>query len=141
LKRDAASGRAGAPFTLAILYLSGRLGDDKRAEAVPLLRASAEQKHNGALFVLGSLHGYGTLVPRDLPLAVSSYRLAAERGDPNAQNALGQLLRRGEGVSSPRSGIQSMPPDHIATLRDPAAPVGVVLPMIFCHPEMNAERP
>jgi TPR repeat protein len=73
--------------------------------------------------VLGSLHGHGTLVPRDLPLAVSSYRLAAERGDPDAQNALGQLLRRGEGVSSPRSGIQSMPPDHIATFKDLSAPV------------------
>src|SRR5260370_15702949 len=66
LRRNAASGHAGAQFTLAILYLSGRLGDDKRAEAVPLLLASAEQKHNGALFVLGSLHEHRPPPPRDL---------------------------------------------------------------------------
>src|SRR5260221_5661906 len=95
LRRNAASGHAGAQFTLAILYLSGRLGDDKRAEAVPLLLASAEQKHNGALFVLGSLHEHGTLVPRDLPRAVSYYRLPAAPGDTKAQNALGQCLRHG----------------------------------------------
>src|SRR5258708_25191016 len=95
LRRNAASGHAGAQFTLAILYLSGRLGDDKRAEAVPFLLASAEQKHNRPLFLLGSLHQHGTLVPRDLPRAVSYYRLPAHRGPPHAPKAFWRILRPG----------------------------------------------
>src|SRR5260221_12005001 len=66
LRRNAASGHAGAQFALAILYLSGRLGDDRRAEAVPLLFQPPEPKNNGAPFVHASVHAHGTRLPRVL---------------------------------------------------------------------------
>jgi TPR repeat protein len=46
LKCNAAAGNASAQFDLAMLYLTGRFGVDKKAEALPLLAAAAGQKDN-----------------------------------------------------------------------------------------------
>ena len=92
-----AAGQADAQFTLAVLYLSGRLGEDKRAEAVPLLRASAEQKHNGALFVLGSLYEHGTLVPRDLTnVILASAAISATHVAAGSARVIPTTIEEGE---------------------------------------------
>lgn len=98
LMEKAQAGDADAQFQLAVLGLSGRLGQNNTREGVRLLGAAANAGHTEARFLMATLllHGRGGVV-KDEARALAIYREQADAGDPRAQNALGQMLLNGQG--------------------------------------------
>lgn len=96
----AKAGDSDAQFQLALLGLSGRLGQNNTRDAVRLLGAASNAGHVEARILLATLflHGRGGVV-KDEARALQMYREQADAGDPRAQNALGQMLLNGQGGS------------------------------------------
>ncbi|MDR6952186.1 TPR repeat protein [Ancylobacter sp. 3268] len=102
----AAKGNADAQFALAALKLkeAGNNAQTK-SEALPLLRAAAEQGHPLACYNLGLLYLEGEAAPKEPSLAAEWFRKAADQDEPDALYALAILYREGRGV--PRDAIES----------------------------------
>lgn len=69
------------------------------ADALPLLRAAAEQSNASAQVSLGLMYEAGEGVAEDDAEAVRWYRVAADQGDATAQNNLGWMFQNGKGVA------------------------------------------
>ena len=89
---------ANAQFQLAILGLTGKLGENGRRDAIKRLHMAADKGHNAAAFALGTFYSRGNHVKADKAVAAKLFRAAADRGDPQSQNALAGLLLKGSGV-------------------------------------------
>ena len=92
---------------LGNLYINGLGGlqrDPSQALRLFLLAAEGDNdksQNNVSSAVpcmLGLMYQIGEGTPKDMPSAVRWYRVAAERGHPDAQNALGYRYLHGEGV-------------------------------------------
>jgi TPR repeat protein len=88
-----------AQFWLALMYLSDEKAGKDVVKAEALLQQAADNGSDIAITFLGSgYQGFGPHFKKDLAKEVSLYRKHAERGNANAQVALGEMYIRGTGV-------------------------------------------
>jgi TPR repeat protein len=91
LERAAARGDAQAQYLLYEMYLTGRGGPVRIAQAMDLLRASATSGYIEAKFMLAVQLITGDYVPRDLKAARQWLREAAQAAHPRAVRILRDL--------------------------------------------------
>jgi hypothetical protein len=98
--------KAVLPTLLALAIASAILAGAAHGQELDLLRAAAEAGEPGALFALAEMHERGGELGQDLSTAVELYRLAAERGHPEAQYRVGLALTGGfGGPRDPEQGL------------------------------------
>ena len=99
--RAAQKGHAGAEFAVGMEYFFGLAGREQRAaEGIRYLRDSAEKNFAQAQFTLATVYE-GNLEARkyiDEKTAMKYLEKAAEQGNVNAQDMLGEKYFKGEGV-------------------------------------------
>ena len=100
LRRGAAQGRAKANYQLALLYLADptNAGDGirpNRLEGIARLRNAATRGDAAAEARLGSEYLSGKNLPRDVAEATYWLRLAAAKGDTDAEKLLDDLAQQG----------------------------------------------
>ncbi len=98
LKKQAASGNAGAPKSLGDKYYYGQSVRQDYALAAVWYRKSAKSGNADAQYSLGELYDNGKGVPQDYSQAVLWYRKSAEQGDAYAQSELAFHYDKGQGV-------------------------------------------
>lgn len=95
----AAQNHAGALFELSQAHRNGLGLPQNQIEGMTLLRKAADRNSPEAQLALGWIYKYGTDgVELDLAQAAAWFKKAAEKGEHNAQNVLGEMYRAGEGV-------------------------------------------
>lgn len=92
------AGEPGALFNLALLYRAGRGVAQNSGRYLQLMQQLAEQGDGEAIYLVGRAHDTGETGRVDRALAAHWYLRAAKTGFAPAQNALGDLLRLGDGV-------------------------------------------
>ena len=87
------------------LYEEGKaLYDAKKyVQAIPKLRAAAEQGHKKAQYRLGKCYDKGNGIKEDDKLAAQWYAKAAAQGHAKSQYELGKCYKNGEGVAKDRA--------------------------------------
>lgn len=111
---EAEAGKVGQQLALAQMYRYG-LGVDQNLEkaafwyreAAVVLAVSADAGDPVAAVKLARIHLDGIGAPKDFQKAIDLYRVAADRGDIDAQFALGKILFNGVGdvVRQPEAAI------------------------------------
>jgi TPR repeat protein len=94
----AARGDREAIFALAMFRLTGRAGQQNRAEGAKLLADAAKLGHVVAAYDLALLYLEGQMLPQDFGRATELMKMAAEAGNPQAQYALATFYKDGRGV-------------------------------------------
>jgi TPR repeat protein len=79
-------------------YAAYQTGFYMLAVQIATQRIERDSKDVAAMTLLGELYRQGLGVKQDLAKAADWYRIAADRGEPNATFAFGMMLLRGEGV-------------------------------------------
>lgn len=92
------SGSAKGEYYLGLMALNGQGRPQDLAEAVRLLKKSADRGYPEAQFNLGTLYAKGVGVPLDKQQALQWYQKAAEQGSTRAQFNLGLMYLAGDGV-------------------------------------------
>ena len=98
LTREAASGQAGAAYTLGMRYYDENGHHPDYKKAVHWLEIGAKAGDAQAQAQLGYIYQEGSGVPRDYALARQWAARAAAQGDSAAMNQLGDLYLHGLGV-------------------------------------------
>lgn len=97
-KKAAELGNARGFRKLGDYSLAGHGG--KEEEAFGFYQAAASLQDASAAYTIGLLYEQGRSVPKDQVAAAAWMRIAADRGNPLAQNQLGLWLLKGLGVAS-----------------------------------------
>ena len=95
-RKSAQQGNAEAEFALGQMYLRGWGVPRDEADAVRWLQMANSVESDGPPTDWAPIEGYG--VDKDTKQAVYWYKLAADKGHPEAQFALAQLYANGDGV-------------------------------------------
>lgn len=92
---------------LAVLSLSGSLGQNKKHGALKLLERAAQAGLPEAQLVLAHMYHDGIVHPKNIRKSVAWYKKAAENGNADAMEILACLFEKGEGVTkSPQSALK-----------------------------------
>lgn len=94
-----AAGDARGDFLLGYMHLFGKGLERDAVKAEALFKKASEAGFNGATYRLGKMYREGHPgVPQDTQKALLLLQQAADRGGPNAQFQLAQMLEFGEGT-------------------------------------------
>jgi serine/threonine protein kinase/TPR repeat protein len=84
-----------AMYQIGSLYAAGQGTDKDLAKAVEFFEKSAGLFYPPAIYALGECYFFGKGVPQNSALAIKNLQLAASYDNPQAQNLLGDIARKG----------------------------------------------